>query len=67
VVESGYEFFSGQQLLTLFSAPNYCEEFDNYGAILNVDENLICSFNLIEPLSKTSINKKDKNKMKSII
>jgi serine/threonine-protein phosphatase PP1 catalytic subunit len=67
VVESGYEFFSGQQLLTLFSAPNYCEEFDNYGAILNVDENLICSFQLIEPYEKNTNGKKDKKKMKSII
>ena len=65
VVESGYEFFSGQQLLTLFSAPNYCEEFDNYGAILNVDENLICSFQLIEPHESAKSNKKDKKKMKS--
>lgn len=67
VVESGYEFFSGQQLLTLFSAPNYCEEFDNYGAILNVDENLICSFQLIEPHDTSKSNKKDKKKMRSII
>eukprot|EP00439_Symbiodinium_sp_Y106_P027005 s2079_g3.t1 len=31
VVEDGYEFFAKRQLITLFSAPNYCGEFDNAG------------------------------------
>ncbi len=31
VVEDGYEFFAKRQLVTVFSAPNYCEEFDNAG------------------------------------
>jgi len=31
VVEDGYEFFSKRQLVTVFSAPNYCGEFDNSG------------------------------------
>ncbi len=44
VVEDGYEFFSKRQLVTLFSAPNYCGEFDNAGAMMSVDENLLCSF-----------------------
>ena len=44
MVEDGYEFFAKRQLVTLFSAPNYCGEFDNAGAIMNVDENLLCSF-----------------------
>ncbi|ORY53406.1 Metallo-dependent phosphatase [Rhizoclosmatium globosum] len=29
VVEGGYEFFADRQLVTVFSAPNYCGEFDN--------------------------------------
>ena len=44
VVEDGYEFFSKRQLVTLFSAPNYCGEFDNAGAMMSVDETLLCSF-----------------------
>lgn len=34
VVEDGYEFFAKRQLVTLFSAPNYCGEFDNAGNVL---------------------------------
>jgi serine/threonine-protein phosphatase PP1 catalytic subunit len=44
VVEDGYEFFAKRQLVTLFSAPNYCGEFDNAGAMMSVDESLLCSF-----------------------
>ena len=33
VVEDGYEFFADRQLVTIFSAPNYCGEFDNAGAV----------------------------------
>jgi serine/threonine-protein phosphatase PP1 catalytic subunit len=28
VVDNGYEFFAGRRLVTLFSVPNYCGEFD---------------------------------------
>lgn len=44
VVEDGYEFFGNKQLVTIFSAPNYCGEFDNAGAMLSVAEDLMCSF-----------------------
>jgi serine/threonine-protein phosphatase PP1 catalytic subunit len=37
VVEEGYEFFAKRQLVTLFSAPNYCNEFNNAGALMTVD------------------------------
>ncbi|KAL8929597.1 MAG: hypothetical protein Q9172_000393 [Xanthocarpia lactea] len=50
VVEDGYEFFSKRQLVTLFSAPNYCGEFDNAGAMMSVDESLLCSFQDLLPL-----------------
>jgi serine/threonine-protein phosphatase PP1 catalytic subunit len=44
VVEDGYEFFARRSLVTIFSAPNYCGEFDNAGAIMSIDESLLCSF-----------------------
>ena len=44
MVEDGCEFFSKRQLVTLFSAPKYCGEFDNAGAMMSVDETLMCSF-----------------------
>ena len=49
VVEDGYEFFAKRQLVTLFSAPNYCGEFDNAGGMMSVDETLMCSFQ-VRPL-----------------
>jgi len=52
VVEDGYEFFAKRQLVTLFSAPNYCGEFDNSGAIMSVDESLLCSFQILKPSDK---------------
>ena len=52
VVEEGYEFFGNRQLVTVFSAPNYCGEFDNNGAIMDVDEELMCSFKVIKSDAK---------------
>jgi serine/threonine-protein phosphatase PP1 catalytic subunit len=48
VVEDGYEFFANRQLVTLFSAPNYCGEFDNAGAFMSVEDNLMCSFQILQ-------------------
>ena len=48
VVEEGYEFFGDRQLVTVFSAPNYCGEFDNAGAMMVIDENLMCCFKIIK-------------------
>ena len=52
VVDDGYEFFGNRQLVTVFTAPNYCGEFDNAGAIMSVDENLTCSFQILKPANK---------------
>jgi serine/threonine-protein phosphatase PP1 catalytic subunit len=52
VVEDGYEFFAKRQLITLFSAPNYCGEFDNAGAMMSIDETLMCSFKVLKPVKK---------------
>jgi len=49
VVEDGYEFFADRKLVTIFSAPNYCGEFDNAAAVLSVSEDLVCSFQVLKP------------------
>jgi len=49
VVEEGYEFFGNRQLVTIFSAPNYCGEFNNAGAMMSVDDTLMCSFQILKP------------------
>lgn len=51
-MEDGYEFFAKRQLVTLFSAPNYCGEFDNAGSMMTVDETLMCSFQILKPSDK---------------
>jgi len=53
VVEDGYEFFAKRELVTVFSAPNYCGEFDNAGAMMTVDDTLMCSFQILKPASAT--------------
>jgi serine/threonine-protein phosphatase PP1 catalytic subunit len=47
----GYDFpFEDDQgLVTIFSAPNYCYEYQNKGAMLQVDENLLCAFTTLDP------------------
>ncbi|XP_071814719.1 serine/threonine-protein phosphatase PP1-beta-like [Apostichopus japonicus] len=59
VVEDGYQFFQKRKLVTLFSAPNYCGEFDNAGGIMIVTEDLTCSFSILPPeLAKLPVKKK---------
>lgn len=54
VVEEGYRFFEKRKLVTLFSAPNYCGEFDNAGGVLVVNKNLMCSLSILKPGSLTN-------------
>lgn len=55
VVEDGYEFFNDKTLVTVFLAPNYCGEFDNWGAVMCVSEELLCSFDLLDPLDSVAL------------
>ncbi|XP_022314315.2 serine/threonine-protein phosphatase alpha-2 isoform-like [Crassostrea virginica] len=55
VVEDGYQFFQKRRLLTLFSAPNYCGEFDNAGAVMRVTDDLTCSFKILEPKTEKTV------------
>ena len=50
VVDDGYEFFAKRQLITIFSAPNYCGEFDNSAGIMIIDEALTCSLKVLRPV-----------------
>lgn len=61
VVEDGYEFFARKKLVTVFSAPNYCGEFQNWGAVMSVTTGMMCSFELLKPhviKNKKKLNKK---------
>lgn len=51
VVPDGFQFpfKPDQSVVTVFSAPNYCNEFGNKGAMLNIDSLLVCSFTFINP------------------
>ncbi|KZV77657.1 Metallo-dependent phosphatase [Peniophora sp. CONT] len=67
VVEDGYEFWNDRTLVTVFSAPNYCGEFDNYGACMSVSEDLLCAFELLKPLDGPALRKEmTKAKRKSM-
>ncbi|GAA99553.1 uncharacterized protein L969DRAFT_86814 [Mixia osmundae IAM 14324] len=57
VVEDGYEFWNERTLVTIFSAPNYCGEFDNFGAVMSVSEDLLCAFELLKPLDGPALKK----------
>ena len=48
VVEDGYEFYGNRELVTIFSAPRYCGEFDNKGGVMTVGESLKCTFTLFD-------------------
>lgn len=52
VIQDGYEFFAKRRLVTIFSAPNYCGEYDNSGAIMSVDDSLMCSFQILKAQAK---------------
>ena len=67
VVEDGYEFFANKILVTVFSAPNYCDMFDNSGAMMCVDENLVCSFKIIKCQNLGNRKKVDNDFFRSLL
>ena len=61
VVQDGYEFFAQarppptpppnylqRRLVTIFSAPHYCGEYENAAGVMSVDENLQCTFDVFK-------------------
>jgi len=49
LVEHGFELFADRRLVTLFSVPNYCGEFDNAGAMMRIDNDLKMNFGVLLP------------------
>lgn len=65
-MEDGYEFFAKRRLVTIFSAPNYGGEFDNAGALLSVDDSLVCSFEILKPADRASGSSSSKMNFKKV-
>lgn len=51
-VEQGYEFCYGRKVITIFSAPSYCGDMNNAGAVMIVDKDLKCRISAIEAIEK---------------
>ena len=49
LVSEGFKFVNNNNLVTVFSAPNYCGNCGNNGAIMKITKNLECSFIIIKP------------------
>jgi len=45
------QMLARMQLVTIFSAPNYCGLFDNAAAVMSVTADLTCSFKIL-PVSR---------------
>jgi serine/threonine-protein phosphatase PP1 catalytic subunit len=52
LVSDGYKFSHNNKLITVFSAPNYCGNCGNDGAVMKISENLVCSFIIIKPVNE---------------
>jgi len=53
LVSEGYKFAANNKLITIFSAPNYCGNCGNDGAVMKISERLECSFIIIKPTNET--------------
>lgn len=51
MVNDGFKFFNNNKLVTIFSAPNYCGECGNDGAVMHINDNQECSFLIIKPVN----------------
>ncbi len=50
-VVNGYEFSFANKLVTVFSAPNYCNEYANAASVMKVESDLTCSFIILRPVA----------------
>ena len=51
--------FADRTLVTVFSAPDYCDKCDDWAIMMIVDHNLMCSFKVLKPLSEIDNPDKD--------
>jgi serine/threonine-protein phosphatase PP1 catalytic subunit len=56
--------------VTIADNLQYCGEFDNWGAVMSVSGELLCSFELLKPLDSSALKshiKKSRNKRQSML
>ena len=64
VVDEGYKFMFNNKLVTIFSAPKYCNTNDNKGAVMYANKDLECNFIIFNPVKNVS-NEKQNQKLYS--
>jgi len=61
LVQEGYQFWFKEQLVTVWSAPNYCYRCGNVAAILRLDENLNKEWKLFNAVPESSKSQHPRN------
>jgi len=57
VVQDGYELMVVRQLITIFSAPNYCGQFNNAAAVVCIDADMQVSFQQLRTQAPPNCNR----------
>ena len=63
-------FHPMQDYVTKLTHSQYCGEFDNWGAVMSVSSELLCSFELLKPLDSSALKshiKKGRNKRNNML
>lgn len=63
LVQEGYIYWFNEQLVTLWSAPNYCYRMNNKAAILELDEHNNRRFVIFETVEESAQSKHYRNLM----
>jgi len=63
LVQEGYLYWFNQQLVTLWSAPNYCYRMNNKAALLHLDESGGKDFIIFETVQESAQSKNYRNLM----
>ena len=64
LVSEGYKFCANNQMITVFSAPNYCGNCGNDGSVMKVSSDLVCSFIIIKPTNEKKESQTELKKQK---